>query len=86
VRRLYRALLEARCAIARGERDAEAIKAAALRTLAAEPSFRSEYLEVVNPRSFQPVGKVAGDVRIAAAAWLGATRLIDNVFCPIAAS
>jgi pantoate--beta-alanine ligase len=82
---LYRALLEARCAIARGERDAEAIKAAALRTLASEPSFRSEYLEVVDPRSFQPVVEVTGNVRIAAAAWLGATRLIDNILCAVAA-
>jgi pantoate--beta-alanine ligase len=82
---LYRALLEAECAIARGERDAEAIKGAALRVLAAEPSIRPEYLEVVDLHSFHPVTKVMGDVRIAAAVWLGATRLIDNVFCAVTA-
>ncbi len=81
---LYRALLEARCAISRGERDAEVLKSAALKTLAAEPLFRPEYLEIVDPRDFQPVPRVTGGVRIAAAAWLGSTRLIDNVFCPIA--
>ncbi len=81
---LYRALLEARCAISRGERDAEVLKSAGLKTLAAEPLFRPEYLEIVDPRDFQPVPRVTGDVRIAAAAWLGSTRLIDNVFCPIA--
>ena len=78
---LYRALLEARNAIAQGERDAECIKRQALGVLAAAPSMRAEYLEIVDARGMQPVDPVTGEVRIAAAVWLGSTRLIDNVFC-----
>jgi pantothenate synthetase len=50
--------------------------------LAAEPSIRPEYFEIVDPRGMHPVRSVTGDVRAAAAVWLGSTRLIDNVFCP----
>jgi pantothenate synthetase len=35
-------------------------------------------VELVDPR-MQPVEQVSGDVRLAAAVWLGSTRLIDNV-------
>jgi len=31
----------------------------------------------------QPVATATGDVRVAAAAWRGDTRLIDSVFCPL---
>jgi pantoate--beta-alanine ligase len=79
---LYRALETARCAIACGERDADLIKAAALQSLASEPAFRLEYLEVVDPATFHPVATVTFPVRIAAAAWLGGTRLIDNISAP----
>ncbi len=80
--RLYQALLQARCAIVEGERNAATIKRTALNVLATAPSIRTEYLEVVDPHSVLPVDQVAGDVRIAASVWLGSTRLIDNVFCP----
>ena len=38
-----------------------------------------EYLEIVDPATMQPVDTVAGAVRIAAAIWVGSTRLIDNL-------
>jgi pantoate--beta-alanine ligase len=79
---LYQALLRARCAVAGGEREAEIVKREALNVLAAEPSIRPEYFEIVDPRTMQPVERVTGAVRICAAAWLGSTRLIDNVLCP----
>lgn len=81
---LYQALLEARRGIAEGERDTERIKGMALDVIATAPSLRPEYLEVVDCHSMQPVEAVTGDVRVAAAVWLGSTRLIDNVFCPAA--
>jgi pantothenate synthetase len=33
----------------------------------------------VDTRSIQPVERIAGPVLIAAAIWIGGTRLIDNV-------
>lgn len=76
---LYRALTAARERVAAGETDPAAVRQAALAVLAQHPAFRVEYLEVVDSGDMQPVPFIAGPVRIAAAAWLGATRLIDNV-------
>ncbi len=77
---LYRALKEAAAAVTGGCADAGAVKSAALARLAGHPGMRVEYLEVVDEATFQPVERITAPVRIAAAAWLGATRLIDNVF------
>jgi len=77
---LYRALQEAEKQIRSGEQDAAKIRAAALRVLGQAPLVRVEYLEVVDPDEMQPVSSVTPPVHVAGAAWLGATRLIDNVF------
>jgi pantoate--beta-alanine ligase len=77
---LYRALCAAQGAVAGGERDGEKVKSAALAVIAGEPAMRVEYLELVDAR-MQPVAAVCGDVRLVAAVWLGATRLIDNLAC-----
>jgi len=77
---LYRALREAEGSIQAGCRDAAIATRAALRALSGTPEIRVEYLEVVDPTTFEPVQTISGDVRIAAAVWLGDVRLIDNVF------
>ncbi|HZQ55790.1 MAG TPA: pantoate--beta-alanine ligase [Bryobacteraceae bacterium] len=79
---IYTALQLARNAIAEGVRDANAVKQTALAKLAEEPQLRPEYLEVVNSETMQPVSEVSGRVCVATAAWLGTTRLIDNVLWP----
>ena len=80
---LYRALRAAEAAIACGERNPEMAKCRALELLAREPRIRVEYFDIVGPEELQPVTEIAGPVLIAAAAWLGSTRLIDNVTaCP----
>lgn len=76
---LYRALTLARERIASGETDAATIKSAAMRVFAAELLLRVQYFEIVDPDEVQPVPTVAGPVRIAAAVFIGKTRLIDNV-------
>ena len=43
--------------------------------------LRLEYLELVDPWTFQPVETVTGPVVAAGALWVGSTRLIDNVLC-----
>ncbi|MBS1856664.1 MAG: pantoate--beta-alanine ligase [Acidobacteria bacterium] len=77
---LYRALRAAENAVVTGERDAAKVKSAALGVIAGEPAMRVEYLEVVDAM-MQPVAEVSGTVRLVAAAWLGQTRLIDNLAC-----
>lgn len=79
--RLYQALCVAQRCIAAGETGAEAVKHAALDVLAGEPRMRVEYLEIADDAQMQPVECIAGPVRVAAAVWVGQTRLIDNVRC-----
>lgn len=77
--RLYRALCAAERRIAVGERCAEAVRQAALDVLAGEPGIRVEYVEVAGEDDMQPVARISGPVRVAAAVWVGKTRLIDNL-------
>jgi pantoate--beta-alanine ligase len=73
---LYRSLRAAERTIADGERDADAVMAAARRQLA---EVDPEYFELVDPESFAPIrGQVDDDVLAVVAARVGATRLIDN--------
>ncbi len=76
---LYRALLKARSLIEAGERDANKVCGRALAYLQAQPGVRVEYLQIVDPDEMQPVNTIAGPVRVAAAMWLGSTRLIDSL-------
>jgi pantoate--beta-alanine ligase len=76
---LYRSLQEAAQRIRSGERDASEIRQAALAVLNESPLIRVEYFEIVDPDELQPAAIVDSPVRIAAAIWLGTTRLIDNV-------
>jgi pantoate--beta-alanine ligase len=76
---LYRALSIARERIAAGRECAAEVREAALSSL--PPAFRVEYLEVVDPQSMTPVGRIDRPVLAATAAWLGSTRLIDNLLC-----
>jgi len=78
---LYRALREAARLIDAGEARAAAAREAALAVLGREPLARVEYLDVVDPEEMQPVEQITGPVRVAGAAWLGPTRLIDNLLC-----
>ena len=75
---LYRALRTAADSIASGGEPGEA-KAAGLAVLRGEPGVRVEYFEIVDPEQLRPVEQIRGRVRIAAAVWLGETRLIDNL-------
>ncbi len=76
---LPQALQAARRAVAAGERNAAALRRAAQRRFDREPLLRLEYFEIVDPDSLQRVERIAGPVRITAAAWAGNIRLIDNI-------
>jgi pantoate--beta-alanine ligase len=78
---LYQALRAAERAIAAGETDARAVERAAVTAIPQDAALRLEYLEVVDPIELQPVQTIAGPVLVAAAMWVGSTRLIDNLLC-----
>lgn len=79
---LYAALCEARRLLLSGERSAVRLRRAVLDHLSRFSLIRPEYVEVVDMQ-MQPVDEVRSTVRIAAAIWLGDTRLIDNLECPL---
>jgi len=74
---LSRALRAAGSALGDGERDAAAVRAAALAAMH-EFGVEPEYLALVDPDSFSPVDTVNGRVLIAVAARVDDVRLIDN--------
>ncbi|HEY1217274.1 MAG TPA: pantoate--beta-alanine ligase, partial [Bryobacteraceae bacterium] len=76
---LYRALVLASGRIASGERSVHAVREKALQFLRRHPELKIEYLEFVDPSTLEPLQELSGRVLIATAAWLGQTRLIDNV-------
>ena len=78
---LFRALGAARDAVAAGTIDAAAVKHLAAEAIQADARLRLEYLELVDPWTFQPVQRITGPVVAAGALWVGSTRLIDNVMC-----
>ena len=43
---------------------------------------RLDYFEIVDPATLDAVGKITGDTLVAVAAFVGATRLIDNLPLP----
>ncbi|NIM51562.1 MAG: pantoate--beta-alanine ligase [Gemmatimonadales bacterium] len=76
---LARGLDAAHRAFQSGTRDPEALIAAVRQCLAAEPEIDTEYVELVDQRSLQPVTSVTADALLAAAVHLGSARLIDNI-------
>ncbi|HVH88577.1 MAG TPA: pantoate--beta-alanine ligase, partial [Terriglobales bacterium] len=56
-------------------RDAEA----AQRMFASELAVRVDYVEIVNPESLEPVTDAQNGTLVAVAAFVGTTRLIDNL-------
>lgn len=62
-----------------GERSVDALAAIALAPIAAESRATLEYLELVDPESFEPLTGTADRLLAVAAAWFGDVRLIDNL-------
>jgi pantoate--beta-alanine ligase len=51
---------------------------AARQIFTTEPAIRVDYIELVNWATLEPVESAAPGSLFAVAAWVGATRLIDN--------
>ena len=78
---LSRALFEAQERAAGGERDAAALVAGAAQTLVAAGA-RIDYVEIVHPTRLTRVARAETGSHMLVAAFVGATRLIDNVALP----
>jgi len=77
---LYRALDEARREMNAGIRDALKLQTTIRRVLSIEPLARVDYLEIVDAESFESVARIgARPIYVLLAAFIGKTRLIDNL-------
>ena len=76
---LPRSLQEARQRFQAGERIAAKLISAGKEILAHEPQVRLDYLEIVDPDTLEPVERISQETLVAVAAYVGSTRLIDNI-------
>jgi pantoate--beta-alanine ligase len=75
---LFRGLEAARGLFAGGERSGQSL-AGTVRDALRAAEVREDYVEVVDAGSLQPLKRVDRPARLLVAAFVGATRLIDNV-------
>ena len=73
-----RSLEAARHVVGEGQTKPEEVLAAAQEVLAAEPLLKIDYVELVDPRTMEPVELIDGPVLLLVAAAFGETRLLDN--------
>jgi pantoate--beta-alanine ligase len=76
---LYRALRSAAAAFRDGESDAGHLVDLARGAIAAEALARLDYIEAVDGETLEPLAVARAGTLVAAAAWFGRARLIDNV-------
>jgi len=76
---LSRALREVHAQYRSGERSAARLIEAARQVFASEPSVRLDYVEIVDRDTLESVSQVKAGTLVAVAAFVGSTRLIDNV-------
>jgi len=79
---LYHSLLRAQSLFDQGERNAANLIAAGREAFHAEPSARLDYFEIVDPGTLDPMAEVDKPALVAVAAFVGTTRLIDNLVLP----
>jgi len=76
---LYRALTRIHFLADKGERNVQSLIEAGKQIIVEEPGAKLDYLEIVNPDSLEPVSDLSHGALVAVAAWVGTTRLIDNL-------
>jgi len=78
---LSRALAEAAERVRGGERRSARLQAGA-RAVLVRAGVREDYVEIVHPETLRPVAEAAPGSRMLVAAFVGSTRLIDNLGLP----
>ncbi|MCK5566301.1 MAG: pantoate--beta-alanine ligase, partial [Actinomycetia bacterium] len=79
---IYRAIKQAKKMIEDGEEDLEMVKNRAARKIQETPHVKNiEYFDIRDAETLEEINTGTGnrDILIAAAVWLGGTRLIDNI-------
>src|SRR6202012_2027881 len=76
---LNRSLMRVQTLVDRGESNAARLKVAGEQVMSEEPAVKLDYFEVVNRDTLDPVADVSSGALVAVAAYVGSTRLIDNL-------
>jgi pantoate--beta-alanine ligase len=76
---LSRCLQQVKAAAEAGEHDAGKLSEIGRQAIASEPGAKLDYFAIVDADTLEPVDRVAPGTLVAVAAWVGTTRLIDNV-------
>lgn len=77
---IHRGLAKAEEAFKKGERHSAKLEDAVRTTIASEPGVRVDYISVVDAETLDKLEKIDGrPILIAVAAYVGKTRLIDNM-------
>lgn len=76
---LYRSLMRVQFLVDRGEAACDRLLAAGKQVMAEEPAVKLDYFEIVHRETLEPVSDVAAGALVAVAAYVGSTRLIDNI-------
>ncbi len=79
---LHRALRKVEELAEKGERTSSKLIDAAQRVFREEPAVKVDYVEIVDNETLDPVADVSRGALVAVAAFVGATRLIDNIVLP----
>lgn len=80
---LIRSLKAGEALIRSGERQAQKVRQAVAAALGSDPRVRIDYVEVRDPENLELVSTIQGDVLLAVAAFVGSTRLIDNLMVEV---
>ena len=76
---LYRALMRVQSLADHGESDSVRLSAAALEEFRQQPEVCLDYFEIVDRETLDPVVSTSRGALVAVAAFVGTTRLIDNI-------
>ena len=79
---LNRALSEVKSRFDQGERNAEHLITVGKKMLLREPAVRLDYLEIVDTSTLDRIEELSSSALVAVAAFVGNTRLIDNILLP----
>ena len=76
---LNRSLHQVKAAVDAGETDARKLIEIGSHVIHSEPGARLDYFVIVHPDTLEPVTDAIPGTLVAVAAWVGTTRLIDNL-------
>ncbi|MBZ5492997.1 MAG: pantoate--beta-alanine ligase [Acidobacteriia bacterium] len=76
---LYRSLMRVQTLADRGESSSARLKVAGEQVMAEEAAVKLDYFEIVNRDTLDPMADISGGALVVVAAYVGSTRLIDNI-------